>query len=69
MSLKETLNLTTIYSIVPNLQIWRLVTHLTFFTSVMESIIGIFLLYKFRVIERRLGSRKFSVCFIFNLFI
>lgn len=61
MSLKDSLNLSNIYSVIPNFQVWRLFTQLTFFTSVTESFIGIFLIYKFRVIERRLGSRKFSV--------
>jgi len=45
----------------PNWQLWRLVTQHLFFSSTSEAVFGLFLLYHFRVFERRMGSSKYAV--------
>lgn len=45
----------------PNWQLWRLVSQHLFFSSTSEAVFGLFLLYHFRVFERRMGSSKYAV--------
>lgn len=40
-----------------------------FYSNFLELCIGLFLLYKFRVFERNLGTKKFSVLILFSLFL
>jgi hypothetical protein len=49
-------------------QYWRVLTHSLAFMSSVELILGLLLLYTFRMFERRWGSRKFAVCSLFSLF-
>jgi len=58
---KKHLELTTLESLLPgHLEVWRLITNNFFFTSALEGMLGIFLLYHFRLFERQMGSSKFA---------
>jgi len=47
--------------IIPEGQIWRLITHHFYFQTSAEAFFGAILLYQLRLIERRFGTGKFAV--------
>jgi len=59
-SLKRFLELHSLESLTQHFEIWRLVTCNFFFSSALEAMLGIFLLYHFRMFERQMGSAKFA---------
>jgi len=42
-------------------QVWRLVSHHTFFDSLPQTLFGSLLIYNFRLFERQMGSAKFAM--------
>jgi len=57
--IKKHLELQGLDSIV-NYEVWRLVTNNLFFPSVWEGVVGVYLLYHFRIFERQMGTAKFA---------
>ncbi|XP_042391577.1 rhomboid-like protein 20 [Zingiber officinale] len=53
--------------IIQNYSLWKIVPSIFAFSSSPESIIGLYLIYYFRVFERQIGSNKYSVFVLFNL--
>ncbi|CAI9765622.1 unnamed protein product [Fraxinus pennsylvanica] len=51
------------------LQIWKLIVSVFAFSSTPELVIGIYLLYFFRVFERQIGSNKYSVFIFFSVIV
>lgn len=52
-------------AIAKKFQLWRLLTSAFVFSSTSELTFGLYLLYYFRVFERRIGSNKYSVFILF----
>lgn len=44
------------------IQVWRLFTSHWAFSSIGTTVVGTWLIYKMKVVERRYGSAKYAVC-------
>jgi len=58
--LKKHLELTNLENLFPGFELWRLITSNLFFSSALEAMCGVYLLYHFRLFERQMGSSKFA---------
>ncbi|CAL9751878.1 unnamed protein product [Musa acuminata subsp. burmannicoides] len=54
---------------IENRNIWKFIPSVFAFSSSPELIIGLYLLYYFRVFERQIGSNKYSVFVLFSLIV
>lgn len=50
-----------------NLRLWKLVASVFAFSSMLELMFGVYLLYYFRLFERHIGSNKYSVFAVFSI--
>ena len=62
LGLRKALELSSLDQLTKNYQLWRLFTNNIFFSSTLEAVLGIMLLYHFRLFERQMGPVKFAVC-------
>ncbi|XBI26902.1 hypothetical protein VPH35_051500 [Triticum aestivum] len=53
--------------IIKNFRVWRIFASLFAFQSTPELMVGLYLLYYFRVFERQMGSNKYSVFSLFAI--
>jgi len=57
---KKILAITNAHSVIYSFHIWKLFTNNFYFSSPIETVIGLMLLYNFRIFERQMGSLKFA---------
>lgn len=48
-------------------RLWKIIVSMFAFTSTLELMFGLYLLYYFRVFERQIGSNKYSVFILFSV--
>jgi len=58
--MKKAFAITNAHSVIYSFHIWKLFTNNFYFSSPVETVIGLTLLYNFRIFERQMGSLKFA---------
>eukprot|EP00026_Physarum_polycephalum_P013383 Phypoly_transcript_13778.p1 GENE.Phypoly_transcript_13778~~Phypoly_transcript_13778.p1 ORF type:complete len:285 (+),score=28.28 Phypoly_transcript_13778:129-983(+) len=60
LTLRRSLELSSLEQLTQSHQLWRIFTNNLFFSSTLEAVLGIVLLYHFRLFERQMGPAKFA---------